>query len=80
MLNHTAEESVVVQNKPSWDKFPPAGHCRWPFGDPKHEDFHFCGSKSISGKSFCREHYDIAFQPADPSKLILRKIIPKTPT
>lgn len=30
--------------------------CRWPIGDPKHEDFHFCGKQVYPGKPYCLEH------------------------
>jgi GcrA cell cycle regulator len=41
------------------------GHlCRWPFGMPKDEDFHFCDQKAILGKSYCETHCRIAYVPA----------------
>ncbi len=33
-----------------------AGMCRWPFGDPGDEDFHFCGKKAVQGKPYCADH------------------------
>lgn len=30
--------------------------CRWPIGDPKHEDFHFCGKNVYPGKPYCLDH------------------------
>ncbi len=30
--------------------------CRWPIGDPKDADFHFCGKETLMGKSYCVEH------------------------
>jgi GcrA cell cycle regulator len=30
--------------------------CRWPIGDPKHEDFRFCGKPVAIGKPYCPEH------------------------
>jgi GcrA cell cycle regulator len=30
--------------------------CRWPIGDPKHEDFHFCGKPIYPGKPYCLDH------------------------
>ena len=38
--------------------------CRWPIGDPGHEDFHFCGRHSESGVPYCEHHSAIAYQPA----------------
>jgi len=40
--------------------------CRWPFGDPHSEDFHFCGARVRTDKDgmslgpYCAEHMDIA--------------------
>ena len=34
--------------------------CRWPYGDPKHADFHFCGGVSVDGKPYCRDHLKCA--------------------
>lgn len=30
--------------------------CRWPHGDPKDQDFHFCGARSEPGRAYCDEH------------------------
>ena len=30
--------------------------CRWPIGDPKDENFHFCGKKVKIGQTYCEEH------------------------
>ena len=35
--------------------------CRWPIGDPKHEDFRFCGKPVIAGKPYCGEHCATAY-------------------
>lgn len=35
--------------------------CRWPIGDPKDENFHFCGKKVRSGQTYCEEHAVIAY-------------------
>lgn len=35
--------------------------CRWPIGDPKDEDFHFCGADTITGKPYCAEHCKLAY-------------------
>jgi GcrA cell cycle regulator len=34
--------------------------CRWPIGDPKNDDFGFCGAKK-SGKVYCKKHNAIAY-------------------
>ena len=35
--------------------------CRWPIGDPKDDDFHFCGKKIKPGQTYCNEHSAIAY-------------------
>ncbi len=37
--------------------------CRWPIGDPKHADFHFCGKTKVPGLPYCEFHARRAFQP-----------------
>ncbi len=39
--------------------------CRWPIGDPKHEDFRFCGRPVIIGKPYCGEHCAAAYVGAN---------------
>ena len=38
-----------------------ANTCRWPIGDPKEPNFHFCGGNAIPGKPYCPEHAAIAY-------------------
>lgn len=38
--------------------------CKWPIGDPMHEDFHFCGNDSDDTTPYCRYHARLAFQPS----------------
>ena len=40
--------------------------CRWPLGDPKDENFCFCGQKVRAGQTYCDEHAAIAY--VKPSK------------
>jgi GcrA cell cycle regulator len=40
-----------------------AGMCRWPIGDPKGEDFGFCGQRQERGVSYCGRHAIAAFKP-----------------
>jgi GcrA cell cycle regulator len=40
--------------------------CRWPIGDPRHPEFHFCGAPRVSGRPYCAAHWQMAFQPARP--------------
>jgi GcrA cell cycle regulator len=37
--------------------------CRWPIGDPRHADFHFCGASQLLGRPYCELHWRMAFQP-----------------
>jgi GcrA cell cycle regulator len=37
--------------------------CRWPIGDPKEADFHFCGAAKLGGRPYCDLHWRMAFQP-----------------
>ena len=36
--------------------------CRWPVGDPKEENFNFCGCDAIAGLPYCDEHCRAAYQ------------------
>ena len=38
--------------------------CRWPVGDPKKPEFHFCGRTVEVSKTYCPEHRAVAFQAA----------------
>jgi GcrA cell cycle regulator len=40
--------------------------CRWPIGDPRDNDFHFCGERQASGRPYCAHHWAMAFVPARP--------------
>ncbi len=33
-----------------------ATSCRWPIGDPKEGDFHFCDKEAVEGKPYCLVH------------------------
>ena len=37
--------------------------CKWPSGDPGHDDFCFCGHKPREGSPYCEYHARIAYQP-----------------
>jgi GcrA cell cycle regulator len=41
--------------------------CRWPIGDPKHEDFRFCGKPVYAGKPYCAEHCATAYVGSNKS-------------
>jgi GcrA cell cycle regulator len=36
--------------------------CKWPIGDPRDEDFHFCIGPSSPGTPYCDEHTAMAYQ------------------
>lgn len=35
--------------------------CRWPLGDPRDDDFCFCGKRIKTGQTYCEEHAAIAY-------------------
>ncbi|MBX9590484.1 MAG: GcrA family cell cycle regulator [Hyphomonadaceae bacterium] len=41
-----------------------AKDCRWPIGDPREQDFHFCGAAQLPGRPYCDRHWRMAFQPS----------------
>jgi GcrA cell cycle regulator len=38
--------------------------CKWPIGDPTHDDFCFCGHGPREGSPYCEYHARMAYQPA----------------
>lgn len=42
--------------------------CRWPIGDPQHDDFHFCNRHKVPGLPYCEFHAKRAFQPPQARK------------
>ena len=38
--------------------------CKWPIGDPRLPDFHFCSEHATVGLPYCSEHAALAYQPA----------------
>ena len=42
--------------------------CRWPHGDPRDDDFVFCGHERVSMLPYCREHTKLAYQAARPAR------------
>jgi GcrA cell cycle regulator len=45
--------------------------CRWPIGDPTHENFGYCGDRRVRG-AYCDVHAEIAYLPG--SSAIRRKL------
>ena len=44
--------------------------CKWPIGDPMHDDFHFCGHEADEGRPYCEYHSTLAFQPASERRRV----------
>ena len=44
--------------------------CKWPIGDPMHDDFHFCGHDADEGRPYCEYHAGLAFQPASERRRV----------
>lgn len=36
--------------------------CKFPIGDPRNSDFHFCGGTQKAGSSYCEHHHSIAYE------------------
>jgi GcrA cell cycle regulator len=39
--------------------------CKWPFGDPGAEGFHFCGHRNFNALPYCEYHSRLAYQPVN---------------
>lgn len=52
--------------------------CKWPIGDPRHDDFHFCGSRREAEASYCSKHIALAYRRAEPRGA--RKPMSRRPT
>ena len=44
--------------------------CKWPIGDPMHDNFHFCGHDADEGRPYCEYHSGLAFQPASERRRV----------
>lgn len=44
--------------------------CKWPIGDPGHEDFHFCGNDSLESGPYCEYHAGVAYQAPDQRRRV----------
>ncbi len=53
--------------------------CRWPLGDPRDDDFAFCGCAAMPGIPYCAEHAQVAYQMATRKKLMALENIDDTP-
>jgi GcrA cell cycle regulator len=45
-------------------------HCRWPFGDPRDENFTYCGDTAVAGKPYCTTHMQEAYVPVQRGKKV----------
>ena len=48
--------------------------CRWPVGDPRGEEFLFCGAKPIQGLPYCDYHARMAYDPKAYERLGIRPL------
>lgn len=66
--------TVSAHDKPTGPLIPlnelKAGGCRWPSGDPRHDDFGFCGEKSMTGLPYCMDHAQLAYQAATRNRIL----------
>ncbi|MCF8495604.1 MAG: GcrA family cell cycle regulator [Alphaproteobacteria bacterium] len=44
--------------------------CRWPLGDPREENFGFCGCDSLGGLPYCADHAKLAYQAATRNRIL----------
>lgn len=44
--------------------------CRWPSGDPRNEDFGFCGAECVPGLPYCAEHAKVAYQTSSRARTL----------
>ncbi len=42
--------------------------CRWPIGDPKTENFQFCGCTAEAGGPYCETHAKMAYQTSSRAR------------
>ena len=42
--------------------------CKWPIGDPQHDDFHFCGEDREAGASYCQQRISEAYRVGSGSR------------
>ena len=49
--------------------------CKWPIGDPGHDDFHFCGHDSLEGVPYCEYHASVAYQAPDARRRVKRSAV-----
>lgn len=63
---YTPQPDIViplVERKALADLEP--GDCRWPIGDPRDNDFHFCARPHVSGLPYCEHHARRAYETVE---------------
>ena len=40
-----------------------SNECRWPIGDPRDANVHFCGAQQHAGRPYCAAHWAMSFVP-----------------
>jgi GcrA cell cycle regulator len=78
------EELVIPEKERKYITTLTENCCRWPIGDPQHDDFHFCGKGKVTGLPYCEFHARRAFQPPqarrrDSAQHALPPIVASTP-
>ncbi|MCK5285007.1 MAG: gcrA cell cycle regulator family protein [Alphaproteobacteria bacterium] len=67
-------EIPVIQNNKKKKTIPlidlKGGECRWPLGDPREENFGFCGEQALAGLPYCAEHAKLAYQAATRNRIL----------
>lgn len=48
--------------------------CKWPKGDPREEDFEFCGGRALEGMPYCSHHCRLAYLPTQSRNRAMQKI------
>jgi hypothetical protein len=64
LARRTAMAKKLQQKHPKTVATLEKNDCRWPIGDPREADFHFCGAHQVPGRPYCELHWRMAFQPA----------------
>lgn len=47
--------------RPAAECYLPSDGCKWPIGDPREQDFGFCGTSRLKGHPYCGEHCRLAY-------------------
>jgi GcrA cell cycle regulator len=76
--NNPLSREVAEPRKMEKEAIPPGGGvalidltermCKWPIGDPREDDFTFCGRNIRPGTPYCPEHAAMAYQSSSRSR------------